>query len=606
LWAGGYFVAAVAMAAFAFVYWTNRNVRGMQYLLVGSLVASVQSLCYVMALLAPSLATKALLVQLFTALGAAVVVLWYLFAVTWTQRERLARRPVVALVAAPLAVTVGLLATNATPAFSGYHSLYWSSVGVGTAAGPVAPLTVANGLAAQVASVYAAALVAMTVALLARFSLDPDERLYRWRNALLVAGSVTALLFGVGVALIGVAYRPEPFVYVLANTFLVVGVVRFGIYDVVSLPENALIEAIDGGVLVYSRDGTVIDVNRAAEHVLGVSEDVIGRDVVAVVETAEMLPGVRGVSAAADDAGTDRPAAVAELLDGCEFTVGQEDAPRTFLVRVSALTEDDGDHLGWTVLLYDVTDLRQKQQELDLLKQVLSRVLRHNVRNDLSVVKANAQMLADDATGLEAERLQTIMDKSDNLLDASEKARTVERLLDGERSRSEFDVVEMASDAVAATREEFPNVEFETSLPDACEVHAHWALATAVENVVENAAMHNDADQPRVRVGVQCEAETVTLAVADNGPGIPYKELSVLERGEETPLEHASSVGLWLVSWIIDLSGADIDFENTARGCTVRMSLEPATEDASDDGAAIPGAVDLGLDRAPESSPGDD
>ncbi|MFB6166400.1 MAG: histidine kinase N-terminal 7TM domain-containing protein [Haloarculaceae archaeon] len=610
LWFGGYLGAAVAMAVAAFVFWTHRTVRGAQYLLVGAVVGSVAALCYAMAMLAPAAAASAILWQLVVALGGALALLWTLFVLRWTGREQLAGLPAIGLAAVPVAVSVGLLATNISPAVDGYHDLFFAaSPGVGS--GPFTPPAITLGPLGRAFEVYLAALVAVDVALLARFGLRPAQRLFRWRNVMLVLAGVAALLFGIGFQFLDVPYVPGPFVAALASGFVAVAIARFGVYDVVSLPERSLVEAIEGGVLVYNTDGTVVAVDREAGRLLGVGDEAVGSGIVALMESVEVLPGVRGDGTAADGGATragsgtasdgqtdggaasaatapasngppasgsvaDDPGAIAELLDDHEFTTAVGGATRSVHVRVSDLPDDDGERLGWTVLFYDVTDLRQKQHELDLLKQVLSRVLRHNVRNDLSVVKANAQMLADEAEGLEAERLRTIVEKSQDLLDASEKARTVERLLGGERTRSEFDLAEIVPEAVAAVEREFPAVEIETDLPAACPVRAHWALSTAVENVVENAAMHNDADEPRVAVRVAADGDRATLTVADNGPGIPQGELAVLDRREETPLEHGSSVGLWLVDWVVDLSRGELAFENDDRGCTVTVTLERA------------------------------
>ncbi|AQL43373.1 hypothetical protein BV210_12030 [Halorientalis sp. IM1011] len=591
LWAGSYLFSTVVLATFAYVYWTNRNVRGLEYLLAAAVLGSLQSILYLLSLVAPSVATKVIFWKLFGVLAAVVVFLWYLFAVVWTGRAVLARRVTLALAGGPLAICVALLVTNTAPSVPGLHSLYWSSVSVATPDAVLSPLVFEGGPAALGQRLYSLCLLLGSVGLLVAFTARSDQRLYRWRNAMLVLGGVAGLCFAVGFAFLNLPYEPHPLVYVLAHGFVVLGVARFGDYDVVSLPENSLIEAIDGAILVYTVDGTVIELNEAAKLVLGLTDEAVGRGIVGVVELSESLPGVRGGEAGS----VASPAGIADLLDGHEFTTVINGVSRTFVVRVSRL-DDGGDHLGWTVLCYDVTDLRQKQQELDLLKQVLSRVLRHNVRNDLSVVKSNAKMLAEESSGLQAERLRTIMDKSDNLLDASEKARTVEKLLSSERTRSEFDVAEMATEAVETTRREFPGVAVETDLPDSCPVNAHWALSHAVENVIENAAMHNDADDPQVAVTAECGDERATLRVADNGPGIPYKELEVLERREETQLEHGSSIGLWLVDWIVDLSGGDIAFENTDRGCTVTIELDAAIPEAGEDDEATDLNLGIGAD----------
>jgi two-component system sensor histidine kinase RegB len=48
----------------------------------------------------------------------------------------------------------------------------------------------------------------------------------------------------------------------------------------------------------------------------------------------------------------------------------------------------------------------------------------------------------------------------------------------------------------------------------------------------------------------------------------------VLEAGEETPLEHSTGLDLWLVYWVVALSGGELAFEeNDPRGTVVTIAL---------------------------------
>jgi signal transduction histidine kinase len=103
-------------------------------------------------------------------------------------------------------------------------------------------------------------------------------------------------------------------------------------------------------------------------------------------------------------------------------------------------------------------------------------------------------------------------------------------------------------------------------------------LVTAVGNLLNNAIEHNDAERPSVRVSVEPtdgDGRYVRIRVADNGPGIPEAEREVLREGTETPLEHGSGLGLWIVYWIATMSGGDITFEeNDGRGSVVTLALQ--------------------------------
>lgn len=54
-------------------------------------------------------------------------------------------------------------------------------------------------------------------------------------------------------------------------------------------------------------------------------------------------------------------------------------------------------------------------------------------------------------------------------------------------------------------------------------------------------------------------------------------ERSVLT-GEETPLEHASGLGLWYVNWIVSAGGGSFDISSASAGGT-RIEMELRTLD---------------------------
>jgi len=59
--------------------------------------------------------------------------------------------------------------------------------------------------------------------------------------------------------------------------------------------------------------------------------------------------------------------------------------------------------------------------------------------------------------------------------------------------------------------------------------------------------------------------------IEDDGSGIPAEEYTVVEAGDETPLDHASGLSLWLVKWGVARIGARISFDQPRPGA---VSLE--------------------------------
>ena len=52
-------------------------------------------------------------------------------------------------------------------------------------------------------------------------------------------------------------------------------------------------------------------------------------------------------------------------------------------------------------------------------------------------------------------------------------------------------------------------------------------------------------------------------------------ELDALRANRETPLEHASGLGLWLTSWIVDFADGDVTYA-VDDGTTVTLELPVA------------------------------
>jgi len=82
----------------------------------------------------------------------------------------------------------------------------------------------------------------------------------------------------------------------------------------------------------------------------------------------------------------------------------------------------------------------------------------------------------------------------------------------------------------------------------------------------------------------------VEIVITDNGPGIPKHERKAIESGEETPLQHGTGLGLWLVYWAMSLLGGDIHIDDADPGTRIALRLPQVGGDAqsqSDSGTGV-------------------
>lgn len=224
----------------------------------------------------------------------------------------------------------------------------------------------------------------------------------------------------------------------------------------------------------------------------------------------------------------------------------------------------------------DVTDQRRYEQRL----QVLNRVLRHDLKNDMNVVVGYAELLEPHVDDEVDDYLEHIRTKAEGMLELSRQAREIDIALHSESDLVVFDAAQSVREAVEQIEMTDDDATIELQAPPTAEARGHRLYKSAIDNVLENAIEHNDRADPTVEVTVERRPDRVEVSVADDGPGIPSTEREVFETGEETALEHASGLGLWLVNWIVNQSGGELYLEeNDPDGSIVRLEF-PRADDA--------------------------
>ena len=238
------------------------------------------------------------------------------------------------------------------------------------------------------------------------------------------------------------------------------------------------------------------------------------------------------------------------------------------------------------VLGHELTSNRKEQQlrNQSNLTTVLNRILRHNLRNSMTVIRGHAQVVADQLD--DDSHCERVLNKMDELIQLGETARDLESVIDQTAPRESTDIGSLA--ACAAGR-------VETAIPSASiTVDAAAELTTAVRpsfeqvllELLENAARHG-GDSPTVAVEVDRTPTDVVIHVTDDGPGLPKQEQKMLEDGAETPLVHGSGLGLWVVHWIVANHGGTVESTVTDSGTTMTVSVphvaEPTAESTPTD-----------------------
>lgn len=239
---------------------------------------------------------------------------------------------------------------------------------------------------------------------------------------------------------------------------------------------------------------------------------------------------------------------------------------------------------GYLLVRAGQRSLAASAAELDRLDRqatVLRRVLRHNVRNTVNVVRGYAEAVAEETDDPQcAAFAEEIVDSADELAAVGGKAKSLGTLTGPDPGGTEpVDLATVARGAARTIRRRYPDAAVEVDLPERLRVEAHPRLEEALRNLIENGIEHDDGD-PRVRVVLaESEPDRVTVAVLDDGPGVPAVERRVVESGTETALVHSTGLGLWIARAVVARSGGELRVEDRGDGTAVALTLPLAGDE---------------------------
>ncbi|MBP1922756.1 signal transduction histidine kinase [Halorubrum alkaliphilum] len=461
------------------------------------------------------------------------------FGLDYTGRGDLIRTPFFGIVAAVPLLTAGLAATNSI------HELVWTgfrvdpAFGLATATYAVQPW----GIFALLFSIGTAG-VGSLLLIGAILSYVP---LYRRETTAVILSTapptvgVLLWLFEVGPVPQLHLTAPLMLVHVALDAYAFVGTHMFDTNPATQrMAERSGLDSLSDPVLVVDAEEQIVRTNDRAEELFG---DALSAG----------LPVPLAAALEAD---------LATLRESGELSGGAAGS-RTFGVSHTPLTDPSGNGVGSMLVLYDVTEERRREQQL----MVFNRVLRHNLRNETTVISGYAELLKGVATDPKhATQAGTIADASDRLLSIAEKAREFEQVQERAVHPDEVSVSELLDDVEERVADVDPEAAINrTVTPPDLRIRVDTKLLSMLlANLVENAIVHSAEPGPTVDVSAFVPPEAdgkVAFRIRDRNEQIPEMELDALRAAEETSLDHGQGIGLWIVYWCLRRLDGDIGFE---------------------------------------------
>ncbi len=461
------------------------------------------------------------------------------FGLDYTGRGDLIRTPLFGVVAAVPLLTVGLAATNPV------HGLVWSGLqfdpvfGLATVAYTIQPW----GVFALLFSIGTAA-VGSLLLIGAILSYGP---LYR-REAIAVILSTVPPSVGVFVWLFELGPVPQlhltaplMLVHVTLDAYAFVGTHMFQTNPATQrMAERTGLDSLSDPVLVLDTEGQIVRANGRAQELF---PSTLSNALPIPLETA------LGVG-------------LETLRETEELSVGKNRGG-TFAVSYTMLSDPSDNPVGSMLVLYDVTEDRQREQQL----AVLNRVLRHNLRNETTVIGGHAELLESELDDpRHATQAEAIRTASDQLLSIAEKVRKFESVQKRERQPATLDIADVLGEVTqrCSAMHDDVAIEWTVTPPELRFRTDPVLLSVLLTNLVENAIVHSEPSEQTATISVSEVPDgdgDVVFEIRDSNERIPELEIETLRAGDETPLQHGQGIGLWIVYWCVQKLHGSIGFE---------------------------------------------
>jgi PAS domain S-box-containing protein len=271
------------------------------------------------------------------------------------------------------------------------------------------------------------------------------------------------------------------------------------------------------------------------------------------------------------------------LPDGSHIHIRDSDGNETPVEIHAKQIDFDGSPHVFSILR-DVSEQVARSDRLERMTEelaVLNRLVRHDIRNDMAVVLGWIDQLegcSDDAEGREI--IDRIRNHGDHVVNLTELARDYVEVItgDAEPDLEPLELRTILDEEIEAARTSYEDADIaltERAHTDV-DVLATPLLSSVFRNLLLNAVQHNDRETPVVRVDVSlggdganqdggddAEQDTVTVRVADNGPGIPdERKEPVFGKDERGFASNGTGMGLYLVENLVTQFGGSVHVED--------------------------------------------
>ncbi len=335
-------ISAVVCGALALYAWRHQHIPGAAAFAVQQLFVALWALLTAIEVAGTTPETRILHHKTEAVAALAAISAGFYFALEYASSGKWASRRTARLLALNVLLMSALIATN------DLHHLVWSRMWVDGV------VQIERGMLNAILLVPIFTLPILGIFLFGR-RLARSAGIYRRQALLLFIGAALPILALV-LEMAGIDLLPplDPVIIMwsLSGLLFALAIFRFRLLEAVPVGREMAIERLPSGILVLDAEDRVVDLNPAAGQVLGLERGAVAGRLAR--EALSQYPELIGL--------LDK-----KVLASAEVVLERAGGPQYYRVEHYPLTHPRGTHLGWLILLQDVTE--QRRVQADLLEQ---------------------------------------------------------------------------------------------------------------------------------------------------------------------------------------------------------------------------------------------
>ncbi|QLC49373.1 hypothetical protein HWN40_03390 [Methanolobus zinderi] len=205
---------------------------------------------------------------------------------------------------------------------------------------------------------------------------------------------------------------------------------------------------------------------------------------------------------------------------------------------------------------------KQVQENLSETLELLNKILRHDILNDLNVIYMALDNLSYRVDAEEINMSKGAVNRSLKLIN---EMRDLEN--------SEYSIKPGSLELKEMIWEISKDFPVEIHVAGECRVIADRTLNSVIANIIRNAILHGKAE--KIDVTLEQSSEMCEVRIADNGQGIPDEaKAHIFEKGYKYGQTGHTGVGLYIASKIVERYGEITVEDNYPKGTVFILKLK--------------------------------